>query len=86
MGVKKARFYDKNLSLPQSQCQNLSGELRDIGHGDQAVILVSLEDGFLKVSHVLIVMLLHMKLSVYISVFLCSRRQKHHEKCQKFTS
>lgn len=74
MGVKKARFYDKNLSLPQSQCQNLSGELRDAGHGDQAAILVSLEDGFLKVSHVLIVMLLHMELSLYISVFFVLKK------------
>ena len=25
--------YDKNLSIPQSQCQNSSGELGDVGDG-----------------------------------------------------
>ena len=29
----KARLYDENLSVPQSQCQNSSGELGDVGDG-----------------------------------------------------
>ena len=29
----KARLYDENLSAPQSQCQNSSGELGDVGDG-----------------------------------------------------
>ena len=29
----KARLYDENLSVPQSQCQNSSGELRDVEDG-----------------------------------------------------
>ena len=31
--LRKARVYDKNLSVPQSQCQNSSGELGDVGDG-----------------------------------------------------
>ena len=31
--LRKARLYDKNLSVPQSQCQNSSGELGDVGDG-----------------------------------------------------
>ena len=27
------RLYDENLSVPQSQCQNASGELGDVGGG-----------------------------------------------------
>ena len=26
-------LYDENLSVPQSQCQNASGELGDVGDG-----------------------------------------------------
>ena len=29
--LRKARLYDENLSVPQSQCQNASGELGDVG-------------------------------------------------------
>ena len=29
--IVEARLYDENLSIPQSQCQNLSGELEDVG-------------------------------------------------------
>ena len=29
--LRKARLYDENLSVPQSQCQNSSGELGDVG-------------------------------------------------------
>ena len=29
--LQKARLYDKNLSVPESQCQNSSGELGDAG-------------------------------------------------------
>ena len=28
--LRKARLYDENLSVPQSQCQNSSGEQRDV--------------------------------------------------------
>ena len=31
--LRKARLYDENLSVPQSQCQNASGELEDVGDG-----------------------------------------------------
>ena len=31
--IRKAMLYDKNLSVPQSQCQNSSGELGDVGDG-----------------------------------------------------
>ena len=31
--LRKARLYDENLSVPQSQCQNASGELGDVGGG-----------------------------------------------------
>ena len=31
--LRKARLYDKNLSVPQSQCQNSSGELGVVGDG-----------------------------------------------------
>ena len=31
--LRKARLYDEILSVPQSQCQNSSGELRDVGDG-----------------------------------------------------
>ena len=31
--LRKARLYDENLSVPQSQCQNSSGELGDVGDG-----------------------------------------------------
>ena len=31
--LRKARLYDKNLNVPQSQCQNASGELGDVGGG-----------------------------------------------------
>ena len=31
--LRKARLYDENLSVPQSQCQHLSGELGDVGDG-----------------------------------------------------
>ena len=31
--LQKARLYDENLSVPQSQCQNSSGELGDVGGG-----------------------------------------------------
>ena len=30
---RKARLYDENLSISQSQCQNSSGELEDVGDG-----------------------------------------------------
>ena len=33
--LQKARLYDENLSIPQSQCQNSSGELGDTGGGDR---------------------------------------------------
>ena len=29
--LRKARLYDENLSVPQSQCKNSSGELGDVG-------------------------------------------------------
>ena len=29
--LKKATLYDENLSVPQSQCQNSSAELGDVG-------------------------------------------------------
>ena len=32
-GRRKARLYDENLSIPQSQCQNSSRELGDVGDG-----------------------------------------------------
>ena len=31
--LRKARLYDENLSVPQSQCQNASGEPGDVGGG-----------------------------------------------------
>ena len=31
--LRKASLYDKNLSVPQSQCQNSSGKLGDVGDG-----------------------------------------------------
>ena len=31
--LRKARLYGENLSVPQSQCQNASGELGDVGGG-----------------------------------------------------
>ena len=31
--LRKARLYDENLSVQQSQCQNASGELGDVGGG-----------------------------------------------------
>ena len=32
--LQKARlYYDENLSVPQSQCENASGELGDVGGG-----------------------------------------------------
>ena len=31
--LRKARLYGENLSVPQSQCQNSSGELGDVGDG-----------------------------------------------------
>ena len=31
--LRKARLHDKNLSVLQSQCQNSSGELGDVGDG-----------------------------------------------------
>ena len=31
--LRKARLYDEILSFPQSQCQNSSGELGDVGDG-----------------------------------------------------
>ena len=31
--LRKARLYNENLSVPQSQCQNSSGELGDVGDG-----------------------------------------------------
>ena len=31
--LRKARLYDENLSIPQSHCQNSSGELGDVGDG-----------------------------------------------------
>ena len=31
--LRKARLHDEKLSIPQSQCQNSSGELRDVGDG-----------------------------------------------------
>ena len=31
--LRKARIYCKNLSILQSQCQNSSGELGDVGDG-----------------------------------------------------
>ena len=30
--LRKARFYDENVSVPQSQCQNAPG---DVGDGDR---------------------------------------------------
>ena len=32
---RKARLCDKNLSIPQSQCQNSSGELGGVGDSDK---------------------------------------------------
>ena len=31
--LRKVRLYDENFSVPQSQCQNASGELGDVGGG-----------------------------------------------------
>ena len=31
--LRKARLYDENLSIPQSQCQNSCGEPGDVGDG-----------------------------------------------------
>ena len=33
--LRKARLYDDNLSVLQSQCRNSSGELGDVGDGDR---------------------------------------------------
>ena len=36
--LRKARLYDENLSVPQSQCQNSSGELGDVGGGGRVKV------------------------------------------------
>ena len=41
---RKARLYDKNLNIPQSLCQNSSGELGDVGDGGRLRCLHGMVD------------------------------------------